>query len=70
MQDTNTALGNWLDSHGIGSEMIDSSTASARYVDDLEKGKAEGYTPVIVVDDGTEDSRLLFMFNEYDVEAL
>ena len=70
MHDTNTALGKWLDSHGIGYEMIDSSTASARYVDELEKSKAEGYTPVIVVDDGTEDSRLLFMFNEYDVEAL
>lgn len=68
-----TALGEWLDSHGIGCELIDSGAPNditARYAEELEKGKKEGYTPVIVLDDGTGDSLLLSMLKEYDPESL
>lgn len=72
--DIKTPLGDWLEAHGMEYRLIDKKAVTGKltelYAKELEKGKSEGYTPVVVSDDGTGDSSLLFMLREYDVDSL
>lgn len=69
-----TAIGKWLDAHGLEYGLLDNGLSPEElmklFEKEIETGKREGYTPVIVVDDGTDDSLLLTMFREHDIDAL
>ena len=72
--ENDTALGRWLEAHGVEYYIADVELSPEKltelYEKELEKGRHEGYTPVIVLDDGTGDSLLLSMLEEYDPESL